>query len=211
MITTNHHTLADNLIPISKPKRANKTNFEDEEVQNLKKEQEQLNEQLFGETNTMIASRILNGTKQHKEFLEDNQQQTTLYYSAISFYIAANDSINQRVLCYVPLEIISINAYVNLYYSILFSTRYILSKFNTEFSSDENISGLFDKLPKEIKKDLTKCCRIEFCTLKNLDLKNLDGYAENLHEVFKEVQLLFPFARKLRLVVQNMHQNIFYW
>lgn len=184
-------------------KKIKKINIED-----CKPEEEPIR---LEEPETFISSKLVSPKIKQTIFPEDNSEEANIFFRAMSFYFGGEDSIKQRVLCYVPLEIISITACVNYHLAFKFYCEYILKKFKVEYNPQDSLMNLYFKLPEKIHIDISKRVRFEpSCLLDIPNLDNLKDYIKNAENSFLDVQNFIVVTRKLKLISLNIHNNTFF-
>jgi len=157
------------------------------------------------------SKNIFNANKKQVNFNEDNSEQALIYYNSMSFYFGAEDSIKQRMLCYIPLEVISITACINYHLAFQYFCEYILNKFNIHYETKTEITELFYKLPENIQKELYEKVQFEPSIFTEIPVfENLRNYMDNPHLAFNHVQFFMVIVRKLRTIALNIHQNTLY-
>ncbi len=157
------------------------------------------------------SKNILPENKKQITFNEDNSVQSALYYNSMSFYFSAEDSIKQRMLCYLPLEVISITACINYHLAFQNFCEYILNKFNIQYEPKTDIKTLFYQLPEKIQKNLYEKVQFEPSIFTEIPtFEKLRDYTDDPHLAFNHVQFFMVMVRKLRTMALNIHQNTFY-
>lgn len=144
-------------------------------------------------------------------FNEDNSVQSLLYYNSMSFYFSAEDCIKQRMLCYLPLEIISITACINYHLAFQNFCEYILNKFGIHYEPKTEIKTLFYLLPENILRHIHEKVAFEPSVFTEIPtFEKLRDYIDDAHLAFNHVQFFMVMVRKLREIALNIHQNTFY-
>ncbi len=141
-------------------------------------------------------------------FDEDNLEEETLFYSALSYQLSAEDSIRQRVICFIPLEVVTLTTYTVQKYALLYFSQYILKKFKIPFNRHENVKELFLRFPPIIDELVFQKLSFDISNFKDIDVEKNDF--DHLREVFSISQSLCEILRKLKIIAMDIHQNNFY-
>lgn len=178
----------------------------------VEEEQEVQPKKSLSEPENVLASKsISKPIKKQVVFDEDSAEQALIYYSGMSVYFGAEDSIKQRMLCYVPLEVISATACINYHLAFQTFCEYILDKFNLEYQPNSNLQTLYFKLPEYIQNDIREKITFEPSIFEEIPtFDKLRDYKKDTRLAFDNVQFFMTVTRKLRSVALNIHQNTLY-
>lgn len=152
-----------------------------------------------------------NTNKAHKQFVQNNCLEETLYNMSKSFYNAGHDCIKQRFFNCVSLQTLVVPCCVNLFYASKLMLHYTLSKFKIFNSHKENLSELFLKLPDEIKEYLQSQSLVETNVfLEILEQTDYVTYLIDPKKAFLHINFFLRLASNLQAIVSSINQNMYF-